>query len=96
MLYLIFYDITSNSIRNKVAKILIQEGYERLQLSVFLGLENISMTVSNQLAEILKPEPEAKFYIIPLPKSSIKNIKYIGKMSLDIDYLTGDKDSLII
>ena len=96
MLYLIFYDITSNSIRNKVAKILIQEGYERLQLSVFLGLENIGKQVSIQLEELLKAEPEAKFYMVPLPKSSIKNLKSLGKMNLDIDYLTGDKDSLII
>ena len=96
MLYLIFYDITSNSIRNKVAKILIQEGYERLQLSVFLGLENIGKQVSIQLEELLKAEPEAKFYMLPLPKSSIKNLKSIGQMNLDIDYLTGDKDSLII
>ena len=96
MLYLIFYDITSNSIRNKVAKILIQEGYERLQLSVFLGLENIGKQVSIQLEELLKAEPEAKFYIVPLSKSSIKNLKSLGKINLDLDYLTGEKDSLII
>lgn len=96
MLYLVFYDITSDKLRNKVAKILTQEGFERLQLSVFLGLEQIGQEASLQLRDLLQIEPDAKFYIVPVPKSSIKNIQCIGKMNLDIDYLTGDKDSLFI
>ena len=96
MLYLVFYDITSDALRNKAAKILIREGFERLQLSVFLGWENLGNEARQQLKALLSAEPEAKFYVLPIPKSSIKNIKWIGKADLDIDYLSGDKDSLFI
>jgi len=98
MLYLIIYDISSTPIRTKVAKILIREGYERLQLSVYLGLINPSVlpNVWQQLKHLLKNEEEAKFYVFPIPKSSIKNIKNIGKLEFDTAYMTGEKNSYFI
>ncbi len=96
MLYLIIYDISTDSIRNKIAKILIEASFERLQLSVFLGLENPKKDkrLWERLNENLKEEKDAKFYILPVPKSSLNNMISIGKNELDIKYLTGDKDSL--
>ena len=98
MLHLIVYDISSDRIRNKVAETLMEASFERLQLSVFLGLDNPqnNRRLWNKLNELLSAEPQAKFYVIPLPKSSIKNMVSIGENKLDIDYLTGDKDSLFI
>ncbi|AWS00432.1 CRISPR-associated endonuclease Cas2 [Metallosphaera hakonensis] len=37
MLYLVFYDISSDDLRNKVSNFLKQKGLERVQYSVFLG-----------------------------------------------------------
>ena len=98
MLYLILYDITTSAIRTKVAKILIKEGFERLQLSVYLGLDNPkkNLAIWMQLEKILKDEEDAKFYIFPIPKSSITNMQVIGKNDLDIAYLIGSKKTYFI
>ena len=37
MIHLIFYDISTDRIRTKIARRLVAEGYERIQLSVFAG-----------------------------------------------------------
>ena len=98
MLYLIIYDITTDSIRTKIAKLLIASSYERLQFSVFLGLNNPKKDklLWSKFTGLIDKEPDAKFYILPIPKNSIKNIMCIGKNNLDIDYLTGEKDNLFI
>ena len=96
MLYLVFYDIETTSIRTKIAKQLIAEGYERLQLSVYLGLDNPvgNVTLWHNLEQLLANEKDSKLYVLPIPRSSIKNLKKIGALNFDIDYLLGEKDSL--
>jgi len=42
MLYVVFYDITDNELRNKVADFLKKKGMRRVQLSVFVGELNSS------------------------------------------------------
>ncbi|EWG06573.1 MAG: hypothetical protein ASUL_08834 [Candidatus Aramenus sulfurataquae] len=42
MLYLIFYDITDDQLRNKVADFLKKKGLTRVQFSVFFGEVNSS------------------------------------------------------
>ena len=98
MLYLIFYDISKTSVRTKVAKLLIKGSYERLQLSVFLGNDNPLKLplLSKQLRQLIKEDELAKFYIIPIPITSLKNLQHIGKMDLDIDYLCGEKECFFI
>jgi CRISPR-associated protein Cas2 len=98
MLYLIIYDITNNAIRAKIAKTLMAEGYERLQYSVYLGLDNpkYNLSMINQFQKLLQAEPDAKFYIFPIPKSSIRQMQFIGKNFIDINYITGDCKSLLI
>ncbi len=96
MLYLVFYDIENTSKRTKIAKLLIADGYERLQLSVYLGLDN---PVRNQklwksLEDLLIDETSSKLYVLPIPGNSIKNIAKIGKLDFDLYYLAGEKDSL--
>ena len=98
MLYLVIYDIATDSIRTKIAKLLIASSYERLQFSVFLGLDNPKKDTElwKKFTELLKDEPEAKFYILPIPKNSLTSLMSIGKNSLDIEYLIGTKDSYFI
>lgn len=97
MIYLLFYDITTDSIRTKTAKLLIAEGFERLQFSVYTSLENPTQNTKlwATLKKHLAPEPTAKLYVIAITKNNFKNIKIIGNFDHDIEYLTGDKRSLI-
>lgn len=98
MIYLLTYDISSNAKRTKIAKRIIAEGYERLQFSVFVGLENPEKNKSfwTDLNKYLETEPTAKLYIIPLTKNNFRNIATIGKKALDIDYLLGNKNTMFI
>jgi len=96
MIYLLLYDISKNSIRTKVAKLLIEEGFERMQFSIYTGLENPykNTYLWNKLSKLLKPEPTAKLYVINLSKNNLKNMKIIGTFDQDLDYLIGEKRSL--
>lgn len=97
MMYLIFYDITSDRLRTKIAKRFIAQGYERLQYSVYLALENPAKDplIWNELKAFLKEEQSAKLYVIPSLKKNFKKIKTIGTFDFDLDYLTGEKRSLM-
>lgn len=96
MIYLLFYDITSNSLRTKIAKRLIAEGYERLQFSVYTFIENPQLNLSlwQELQTLLQAEPTAKLYVLSITKNNFRNIKIIGNLEHDIDYLLGEKRSL--
>ena len=98
MLFLIVYDISVDSIRNKVSKILIKESFERLQLSVFIGNENPAKNhkLWQQFQNLIKDDDEAKFYVFPIPDNSLKKMQYIGQSDVDIEYLLGNKDSFFI
>lgn len=96
MIYLLFYDIADNKIRTKTAKLLIAEGFERIQYSVYTALENPTKNANLwlKLLKLIEEETDAKLYIIAVTKKSFKNMKIIGKFDFDIDYLAGDKRSL--
>ncbi len=98
MIYILFYDISSDRYRNKIAKLLVKTGFERLQLSVFTGLEN---PVKNQalwqlVTKILKNEQEAKFFVLPVKNDYFCAMQGIGIENLDLEYLAGNRRSLIV
>ncbi len=97
MIYLIFYDISSDSLRTKIAKRFIAQGYERLQYSVYAAIENPAqnLLIWNELTTLLKEEQTAKLYVIPVSKKNFRRIKIIGTFGYDLDYLMGEKRSLI-
>ncbi len=96
MNYLIVYDISSDRIRTKIADQLVAHSYDRLQLSVFSGLYHPRHfpQLWENIRRLLADEPEAKFFVIPLPDSSLRDMTVLGQYRPDIDYLTGDKDSM--
>lgn len=96
MIYLLLYDISTNSIRTKIAKMLIAEGFERLQFSVYTSLEDPfkNKVLWVNLQQLMAKEPTAKLYVINLTKNNLKNMKIIGNFEQDLDYLTGNKRSL--
>ena len=96
MIYLVFYDITSDKIRNKVAKRLVAEGYERIQLSVFAGLADPKQSTQlwTDLTNWLSAEQTAKFYVVRVSKTSMENMTMIGEPEWGLDYLLGMRNSL--
>ena len=98
MIYLIFYDISSDQIRTKVAKRLIAAGYERLQLSVYAGPMNPRQDklLWRQLQQWVLTEKTAKFYVLRVGAEQFKNIVAIGKIPFDILYLLGEKSCIFI
>ena len=94
-MYLICYDIKSNGIRKKVADRLTQQGYERLQLSVFIGIQPIKSNKAlwkNLVNWLL--EDGGKLSIIDVSISSVKNMTIIGEADFDVEYYKGELQSL--
>lgn len=95
-MYLIFYDISNNKLRTKVAKTLIERGYERLQYSVYVGSfypEHFGMW--EKLKKLLSNTPQEQLYYLKLSEENFRNLKIIGNFEQDMDYLCGQKSSLI-
>ena len=97
-IHLILYDITDDRIRTKIAKRLIAEGFDRLQLSVMIGNSDpLKITgLWPLLQQRLKPEPNAKFYTLQLLPNQVKKMSIIGEINIDIDFLLGTKSSIFI
>lgn len=96
-MYLLFYDITETALRTKVAKLLVNEGFERIQYSVFVSPFNPHKDkLWHKLQIILNNTPANKLYCLKLTKENFYHIKIIGNFETDLKYLTGDLSSLII
>jgi len=98
MIYLIFYDIASDRLRNRIARLLISLGFERLQLSVFTGLENPvkNAYLWQNINKLLQKEPGSKLYVLPVRKDYFCAMQGIGIEELDLEYLAGIKRSLTV
>ncbi len=99
MIYLISYDIEIDRIRTKIAKMLIAEGYERLQLSVFVGIHD--PVKNSKLWRFLKEwcnteDSASQLIVIKVSKEQFKRMHILGNQLLDIAYLCGDQQTLII
>ncbi len=99
MIHLVSYDIEDDRIRTKLSKLLIAAGYERIQLSVFVGPHD---PVSNtELWKGLKAlcntgDSAAQLIVIKIPKQQFLLMQTLGNVSLDLPYLVGDLLTLII
>lgn len=98
MVYIVFYDISSTPVRTRVAKLLMSAGYERIQLSVYLGIKNPKKDkmLWPRLVVLLAQQENAKVYSIAISKQSFRAMAQIGSFDLDIPYLLGESRSLII
>lgn len=99
-LFLISYDISDDKKRNRIAKLLEQYGYERIQYSVFTGLTAIYRHKSlwPKLVKIAeeRSHPENKIICFAISKTAFRNMKIIGSFNADLDYLLGLKHTEII
>ncbi len=97
-MYLISYDISTDSIRTKVAKKLMAHGLERMQYSVFMGpLTDTQLAkLKEELDKIFKKATEANILIIPQSPTNLKNAYHCGDKAPDFEYLSGEKLTLIL
>ena len=98
MIYLVFYDISTDKIRNKIARRLEAEGFERLQLSVFIGWMNPKTKPMwwKQLTTWAATDQLGKLYVIACTKKQFREMEAIGGNHMDIAYLIGDKNVIFI
>lgn len=90
MIYLILYDITANSLRTKVSKLLVQEGYERIQFSVFVGnLNPYKNGVWKKIKIYTKDSDTDSIICLKLNETNFLNMKILGKFTTDLDDIIG-------
>ena len=94
LLYLVSYDVSSNPTRTKMAALLAEAGYERLQLSVFLGLLPpwANEKLWQRLTQLLRRDANAedRLFCLPVHKKAVKNMHIIGTPPAGLDYICGD------
>ncbi len=98
MIYILCYDISDDKIRTKVSKILIAEGYERIQFSIFIGNRDpkLASDLWERMKVLVSKEKTAKFYVFKTSERNFRNMDIIGNFEHDVEYLLGDIKSLLI
>ncbi len=99
MLRIITYDIENDRLRTKTAKLLLRQGFERLQFSVFIGeIESDKWKTIwkklQQLAEkdLAESDQICSFIIAP---EQFRNLLTIGSAP-DVEYIMGEKTVLYL
>lgn len=99
-IYLVSYDIESNKLRLKLSKKLIAIGLTRIQYSLFLG--SLSPTLYPKLMEALHQlwedakQNSDRIDVLSLSQQQIEKMVQLGGEHLDMDYITGQKHTLIL
>lgn len=100
MAHLICYDIENNYFRTKIGNLILDYGFDRINLSVYLGtVGKRSLTeLENQLKKMMedKGKEQDSLMIIQVTAQQVHDMSVFGKNDLDKDELTGDKSTLII
>ena len=101
MNYLVSYDISKDSLRTRIGNRLIADGLDRIQYSVYIGV--LKEEIKKELLKWLKNELALKgnqktdtIIFIPLLSRQVQEAEVIGKNNYDLDYLSGQKKSLIL
>jgi len=96
--FLIFYDISNDRIRNKVAKLLEKEGYDRIQYSVFAGPWHPANNklLWNELRELypINEKLVDRIFALKVLPQNFLNMKRIGNIDLDTAYLTNTRKTI--
>ena len=97
---LICYDISKNSLRAKVAKLILTVGLDRINKSVYLGaIKDSSLKIlEQQLANLIqtKGDPQDSIIIIRVGKEDVRDMRIFGQNQLDTEELIGEKSTLIL
>jgi CRISPR-associated endonuclease Cas2 len=98
-LNLIMYDITHDKTLQKVAKLLQQNGFERINYSVWLGWDDLKSLplLKNELQRLLRqPEAEgSRLYTMPVKPHTLKAMRSItGHKPAELDYWLGEVQNI--
>lgn len=93
IMFLISYDIQDDNLRRRIAQKLVEIGFERIQLSVFVGLETPLNSSSFAKLVGLVSEKDS-ILLFQIGKEAIRNVRVIGKQELDIPFLLGERSTL--
>ena len=101
MNYLVSYDISKNSLRTRIGNRLIADGCDRIQYSVYIGVlkEKIKVELVKWLFQEISNKGDINkdtVIILPLTAQQVQNALVIGKNNYDLDYLSGQKNSLLL
>ena len=94
-MYYAVYDITDNSTRNSVIHILKNQGFVRIQKSVFCG--SLSGQNKKDIIESIKTimNENDSFYLILTCNQCFGKIKIIGK-GFDEEYVSDKKSAVVL
>ncbi|MCB0798669.1 MAG: CRISPR-associated endonuclease Cas2 [Chitinophagales bacterium] len=99
-LFLVCYDIQNDRKRTKIADLLMEYGYERLQYSVFVGLQEPSANerLWDRLTELVPEENDTtdRLLVIRLLKRHFKSMQVRGHILTDLPYICGELSTLVI
>ena len=89
--FVVMYDVTDPKILQKIAKLLQQYGYERMNFSVWLGwnsLDNNFLLKKSIQSLLAKPEAKnSRFYHFSISLQTLARIRTInGKPPCELDY----------
>ena len=79
--YLISYDIQKNKMRRKVVKLLKQNGFYRVQKSVFIGYcpEVNIKEIKKRMGEYVIRHPGDSYLIVPVHRAVMDGIELFGE-----------------
>lgn len=98
---LICYDITSNTLRLKIAKKIQEYGLDRVNRSVFLGApkDRDLRQLEAQLQEYLRDRratPDDSLIVLPVHAHQIYDMRVYGRQDWEPEELAGDVHTLIL
>ncbi|HMQ50261.1 MAG TPA: CRISPR-associated endonuclease Cas2 [Saprospiraceae bacterium] len=97
---LICYDISKNSLRNRLGQKILEYGLDRINKSVYLGsiADNALTKLEKDLADQLlqKGQPQDSLIILPVNAQHIQDMRIYGQNDLDKAEISGDKSTLIV
>ena len=97
--YIVMYDITHPRTLQKVSKILLQCGMERINYSVWLGWVDLAKQpeLKEKLSKLVTADCAvgSLFYILPVAAKDVKRMRTItGRKPKELDYWLGEKKTL--
>ena len=97
MLHLITYDIENDRLRSKVAKWLEDQGLDRIQYSVFIGLLNEREVdlLQEHFENLVEGHKAYHLLCLPLHADMLRSKYELSDKPLDWEYLNGTKNFLI-
>jgi CRISPR-associated endonuclease Cas2 len=100
-MHLISYDISNDRLRLRAAKVLMEHGLYRIQMSVFMGSmrDSVLKRLEKELSKMAQSTEWGhtdSFLVLPLHEYSEENANIIGNFLHNWDELRGNLHTLVL